>query len=101
METQEYTPVINCLALTVRKEHRLTVIKKTAKTTIRMSVKTLFYLLFLMFANIMVYNLIKLNIYNKGGFFPPLLLFIFSILLPSTLFHFYFVNAVATLSILG
>lgn len=54
METQEYTPVINCLALTVRKEHRLTIIKRTAKTTIRMSVKTLFYLLFLMFANIII-----------------------------------------------
>lgn len=54
MKTQEYIPVTNCLALTVRKEHRLTVIKRTAKTTIRMSVKTLFYLLFLMFANIMV-----------------------------------------------
>ena len=54
MKTQEYIPVTNCLALTVRKEHRLTVIKKTARTTIRMSAKTLFYLLFLMFANIMV-----------------------------------------------
>ncbi len=54
MKTQEYTPVTNCLALTVRKEHRLTVIKRTAKTTIRMSVKTLLYILFLMFANVMV-----------------------------------------------
>ena len=54
MKTQEYIPVTNCLALTVRKEHRLTVIKKTAKSTIRISVKTLLYLLFLMFANIMV-----------------------------------------------
>ena len=54
MHTQEYTPLINCLDLTVRKEHKLTVVKKTVKTTIRMSVKTLIYLLFLMFANIMV-----------------------------------------------
>ena len=54
METQEYIPVSNHLALTVRKEHRLMVIKKTATTTIRMSVKTLLYILFLMFANIMV-----------------------------------------------
>ncbi len=54
MKTQEYTPVTNCLALTVRKEHRLIVIKNTAKTTIRMSAKTLLYVLFLMFASIMV-----------------------------------------------
>lgn len=54
MMTQEYTPVSNRLALTVRKEHRITVIKNTARTTIRMSVKTILYVLFLMFANIMV-----------------------------------------------
>lgn len=54
MNTQEYTPVTSCLALTVRKEHRLTVIKKATRTTIRMSCKTLLYVLFLMFANILV-----------------------------------------------
>ena len=54
METQEYTPVINCLALTVRKEHRLTVIKKATRTTLRMSWKTLLYALFLTVANILV-----------------------------------------------
>ena len=54
MKTQEYTPVTNCLALTVRKEHRLIVLKRSARTTIRMSAKTLFYLLFLMLANIVI-----------------------------------------------
>jgi len=54
MNTQEYTPVTNCLALTVRKEHRLTVIKKATRTTLRMSWKTLLYVLFLTFANILV-----------------------------------------------
>lgn len=54
MNTQEYTPVTNCLALTVRKEHRLMVIKRTARTTARMSIKTLLYVLFLMLANIVI-----------------------------------------------
>ncbi len=54
MNTHEYTPVTNCLALTVRKEHRLTVIKKATRTTLRMSWKTLLYALFLTVANILV-----------------------------------------------
>lgn len=54
MDTQEYTPVTSCLALTVRKEHRLTIIKKATRTTIRISLKTLLYALFLTVANIMV-----------------------------------------------
>ena len=54
MKTQEYTPVTNCLALTVRKEHRLTVIKKAARGTIRVSWKTLLYALILTVANIVV-----------------------------------------------
>ena len=51
---QEYTPVEENLALVVRKEHRLTVIKNTTKTVVSMSKKTLLYVLFLMFANILV-----------------------------------------------
>ena len=62
MDTQEYTPVTSCLALTVRKEHRLTIIKKATRTTIRISLKTLLYALFLTVANIMVQNLIKYKI---------------------------------------
>lgn len=54
MDTKEYTPVSNCLALTVRKEHRLTVIKRATRTTIRISWKTLLYALFLTVANILV-----------------------------------------------
>ena len=54
MNTHEYTPVTNSLALTVRKEHRLTVIKKATRTTLRISWKTLLYLVFLTVANILV-----------------------------------------------
>ena len=54
MDTKEYIPVSNCLALTVRKEHRLTVIKRATRTTIRISWKTLLYALFLTVANILV-----------------------------------------------
>ena len=55
MNTQEQIyPKTNCLALTVRKEYRLTVVKNVAKTTIRMSWKTLLYVAFLMVANIII-----------------------------------------------
>ena len=54
MNTREYTPISNCLALTIRKEHRLTVIKKATRTTFRISWKTLLYAFFLTFANILV-----------------------------------------------
>ncbi len=54
MDTQEYVPVQNCFALTVRKEHRLMIINKITRTTIRVSFKTLFYALFLTVMNIMV-----------------------------------------------
>ena len=54
MNPQEYIPVSNCLALTVRKEHRLMVIKRASRTTIRISWKTLVYALLLTFANILV-----------------------------------------------
>ena len=55
MNTQEdYIPVASCMALTARKEHRLTVIKRVTRTTLRISWKTLLYALFLTFANILV-----------------------------------------------
>ena len=55
MDTQENIyPKTDCLALAVRKEHRLMVIKKVKKTTIRISIKTLLYALFLTVVNIVV-----------------------------------------------
>lgn len=54
MNTHENTPVVNCLALTVRKEHRLTVVKRATRTTLRVSLKTLLYVMFLTIANIFV-----------------------------------------------
>lgn len=59
MNNQEYTfndiySNPDCLDLTVRKEHRLMVIKKVGTTTFRMSWKTLLYFAFLTFVNILV-----------------------------------------------
>ena len=54
METQEYVPVQNCFALTVRKEHRLMVINRVTKTTARMSLKVFLYFLFLTVMNIAI-----------------------------------------------
>ena len=54
MNTHEYIPIANNLALTVRKEHRLIVIKRASRATIRISLKTLLYALFLTVANILV-----------------------------------------------
>lgn len=52
-QTDNY-PKSNCLALTVRKEHRLIVFNRAARTTIRVSWKTLLYVLFLTVASIFV-----------------------------------------------
>ena len=54
MNTEEYVPVASNLALTVRKEHRLTVIKKATRTTLRVSWKSLLYAFLLTFINILV-----------------------------------------------
>lgn len=54
MDTKEYMPISNNLALTVRKEHRLMVIKRASRNTIRISFKTLLYAIFLTIANILV-----------------------------------------------
>ncbi len=51
---QEIYPKSNCLALTVRKEHRLMIINRVRKTTVRVSLKTLLYALFLTVLNIVV-----------------------------------------------
>ena len=51
---QEIYPKSNCLALTVRKEHRLMIINKITRKTFRISWKTLLYALFLTVANILV-----------------------------------------------
>lgn len=55
MNTQEELyPKTNCLALTIRKEHRLMVIDKVRRTTVRVSLKTLLYALFLTVLNVVV-----------------------------------------------
>ena len=54
MNTQEYTQVPNCFALTIKKEHRLIVFRKATTKAVRMSIKTLLYMLLLMCANILV-----------------------------------------------
>lgn len=54
MNTKEYIPVPNSLALTVRKDHKLMVIKKAYRTTFRISLKTLFYLALLTIVNVFV-----------------------------------------------
>ncbi len=54
MNNHEYKPVSNCLALTVRKEHRLIVIKKASTKALRVSWKTILYVIFLTVANVLV-----------------------------------------------
>ena len=54
MKTQEYIPIPNNLSLTIRKEHRLMVIKKVTQDTFRFSWKTLLYALILTMVNIVV-----------------------------------------------
>ena len=51
---REIYPKSNCLALTIRKEHRLTVLNKVTKTTLRVSLKTLLYAAFLTIDSIFV-----------------------------------------------
>ena len=54
LNNNEYNQIAKDLALTVRKEYRITVVKNVAKTTIRMSWKTILYVAFLMVANIII-----------------------------------------------
>lgn len=54
LHNQEYKQIDGNLALTVRKEYRLTVVKNVTKTAIRMSWKTLLYVAFLMVANVII-----------------------------------------------
>ena len=54
LHNQEYKQIDRNLALTVRKEYRLTVVKNVTKTAIRISWKTLLYVTFLMVANVII-----------------------------------------------
>ena len=54
LHNEEYKQIDRNLALTVRKEYRLTVVKNVTKTAIRISWKTLLYVTFLMVANIII-----------------------------------------------
>ena len=60
MNTQEYTQETeyiktpDSLALAVVKEHRLMIIRKASRITFRMSWKTMLYMLFLTFTNIVI-----------------------------------------------
>ena len=54
LHNQKYKQIDRNLALTVRKEYRLTVVKNVTKTAIRMSWKTLLYVTFLMVANVII-----------------------------------------------
>ncbi len=55
MNTQEELyPKVNCLALTVRKEHRLMVINKVTRKTFSISWKSILYAFLLTVVNIFV-----------------------------------------------
>ena len=55
MKTQnEYIPVAKNLSLTVRKEHRLMVVKKVSAVMFRMSWKIIAYALLLTIANVII-----------------------------------------------
>ena len=54
MNTKEYIPIPSNLSLTIRKEHRLMIIKRITKTTFRFSLKTLFYFFLLTVTNILI-----------------------------------------------
>ena len=54
LNNNEYNQTAKDLALTIRKEYRITVVKNVAKTAIRMSWKTILYVAFLMVANIII-----------------------------------------------
>ena len=54
MNTNEYIPVPSSLALTVRKEHRLMVIKRASATIFRITWKTLLYAFLLTVANVII-----------------------------------------------
>ena len=54
MKTQENLQNQNCLALTVRKEHRLVAVNKVAKSTALISAKILMFALTLTLVNMFV-----------------------------------------------
>ena len=51
---KEYIPVPNNLSLTVRKEHRMAVLKRTGATILRITWKTLLYAFVLTLANVII-----------------------------------------------
>ena len=53
MNNEEYKPISNYLALTIKRDNKLTV-KKFTKKMARMSIKIILYLTILTFANIFV-----------------------------------------------
>lgn len=53
MYNEDYKPVSNYMALTIKKENRLTA-RKVAKKMARISIKIILYLAILTFANIFV-----------------------------------------------
>ena len=55
MKTQnEYIPIPNSLSLTVRKEHRLMVVKRAGAFVFRITWKTLLYAFLLTIANVII-----------------------------------------------
>lgn len=54
LHNQEHKQIDRNLALTVRKEYKLTVVKNLTKTAIRVSWKTLLYVALLMVANVII-----------------------------------------------
>lgn len=53
MNNENYKPVSNYLALTIKKDNKLTA-KKVAKKMARMSIKIILYLAILTFANVFI-----------------------------------------------
>ena len=55
MNTQnDYMPVSNSMALAIRKDHRIMVIKNTSATIFRITWKTLLYAFILTIANVII-----------------------------------------------
>ena len=54
LDAETFSQIDKNFALTVRREHRLAVVKNISKTTLRLSLKTLAYLTFLIIANVIL-----------------------------------------------
>lgn len=51
---EEYKPVSNSMALSIRKDYKIMVLRKATSTAIRVSLKTILYALFLTLANVII-----------------------------------------------